>query len=181
MRIFSRRTARTLAPSALVAVLAAAGVQAAAQSADAAPKRAAAITACTTAHMKVTVSPVTRPINHLLLKATNTGTKPCYAYGAPYLRAGADAQAAVVWDEDSVPQAVVTVKPGKSAYAGITTSTPDGNSGHKVKTLGVLFSNRALNGSVGPEKTLKLSHNGVYFNSAATVTYWQSSIENALY
>ncbi|WP_427920176.1 DUF4232 domain-containing protein [Streptomyces sp. cg40] len=181
MRILSRRTARTLAPSVLVAVLAAAGVQAAAQSADAAPKRAAAIKACTTAHMKVTVSPVTRPVNHLLLKATNTGTKPCYAYGAPYLRAGADAQAAVGWDEDSVPQSVVTVKPGRSAYAGITTSTPDGVGGYKAKTLGVFFANRALDGSVGPEKTLKLPHHGVYFNSAATVTYWQSSIENALY
>ena len=49
------------------------------------------------------------------------------------------------------------------------------------KTLGVLLSNRALNGSVGPEKTLKLPHNGVYFNSAATVGYWQSSIGQALF
>ena len=181
MRIFSRRSARTLAPSVLVAVLAAAGVQAAAQSAGAAPKRAAAITACTTAHMKVTVSPVTRPINHLLLKATNTGTKACYAYGAPFLRAGADAQAPLAWDENSVPQSVVTLAPGKSAYAGISTYTPDGEGGYKARTLGVLFANRALNGSVGPEKTLKLPHNGVYFNSAATVSYWQSSIGQALF
>ncbi|XUL90825.1 DUF4232 domain-containing protein [Streptomyces galilaeus] len=181
MRILSRRTARTLAPSVLVAVLAAAGVQAAAQSADAAPKRAAAIKACTTARLKVTVSPVTRPINHLLLKATNTGTKTCYAYGAPFLRAGADAQAPLAWDEDSVPQSVGTLAPGKSAYAGIGTYTPDGEGGYKARTLGVLFSNRALNGSVGPEKTLKLPHHGVYFNSSATVGYWQTSIDQALF
>ncbi|MDV9176180.1 DUF4232 domain-containing protein [Streptomyces sp. W16] len=181
MRISNRLTARALVPSVLVAVLTAAGVQAATQSADAAPKKAAAITACTTAHTKVTVSPVTRPINHLLLKATNTGTKPCYAYGAPYLRAGADAQAPLAWDEDSVPQSVVTLAPGKSAYAGIATYTPDGEGGYTAKTLGVLFANRAMNGSAGPEKTLKLPHNGVHFNSAATVGYWQTSIDQALF
>ncbi|MFK4099353.1 DUF4232 domain-containing protein [Streptomyces sp. NPDC019531] len=180
MRISHRRAARAAAPSVLVAVLALAGVQAAAQSADAAPKKATAITACTTAKTKVTVTPVTRPINHLLLKATNTSSKPCYAYGAPYLRAGAGAQSSLVWDRNSIPQAVVTLAPGESAYAGIGTYTPDGVHTYKAKTLGVFFSNRAMNGSVGAEKTLKLPHGGVYFNSAASVTYWQNSVEDAL-
>ena len=181
MRIFNRFTARTAVPSVLVAGLALAGVQAATQPANAASKKAATTAACTTAHTKLTVKPVTRPINYLLLTATNTGTKPCNAYGAPYLAAGADAQAAVSWAEYSIPQAVVTLAPGKSAYAAISTYTPDGVEGYKAKTLGVLFSNRAMNGSVGAEKTLKLPNGGAYFNSAATVTYWQSSIADALF
>ncbi|MGH1554937.1 DUF4232 domain-containing protein [Streptomyces sp. L7] len=158
-------------------------MQAAAQSADAAPKRAAAIKACTTAHLKVTVSPVTRPINHLLLKATNhRHPKTCATPTAPR-SCGPAPTPRPRWpgDEDSVPQSVVTLAPGKSAYAGIGTYTPDGEGGYKARTLGVLFSNRALNGSVGPEKTLKLPHHGVYFNSSATVGYWQTSIDQALF
>lgn len=38
---------------------------------------------CTGANTRVTVSKVSRPINHLLLTATNTGSSPCYAYHAP--------------------------------------------------------------------------------------------------
>ncbi|MBB5926868.1 DUF4232 domain-containing protein [Streptomyces echinatus] len=184
MRMFNRLTTRAAAPSVLVAALALTGQLAAAQSAAGAPaktSKATAITTCSTAHTRLTVTPVTRPVNHLLLKATNTGTQPCYAYGAPYLRAGADAQAAVAWNDSTVPQAVVTLAPGESAYAGITTSTPEGSEGHTAKTLGVLFSNRAMNGSVGVEKTLQLPAGGTYFNSAATVTYWQDNIDNALF
>ncbi|MBL1104272.1 DUF4232 domain-containing protein [Streptomyces sp. 5-8] len=184
MRKFNRFTTPAAAPSVLVAALALVGGLAAAQSAEAAPgkaAKAATINACSTAQTKLTVTQVTRPINHLLLKATNTGTQPCNAYGAPYLKAGADAQAAVAWNDATVPQAVVTLAPGESAYAGITTSTPDGVEGYTAKTLGVFFSNRAMNGSVGAEKTLKLPGDGVYFNSAATVTYWQDNVDNALF
>ncbi|MFI9244726.1 DUF4232 domain-containing protein [Streptomyces sp. NPDC053086] len=181
MRLSNRLTTRAAVPSVFVAALALVGVQAAAQSAAAAPAKTSTIAACSTAHTQLTVSPVTRPINHLLLKATNTGTQPCNAYGAPYLRAGADAQAAVTWNDDTVPQAVITLAPGESAYAGIATSTPDGVEGYTAKTLGVLFSNRPMNGSVGAEKTLKLPGGGVYFNSAASVTYWQDNIDDALF
>jgi hypothetical protein len=181
MRISHRLTTRAAAPSVFVAALALVGVQAATQSADAAPAKATTTAACSTAHTTLTVSPVTRPVNHLLLKATNTGTQPCNAYGAPFLKAGADAQAAVTWNEGSVPQAVVTLAPGESAYAGIATSTPEGVEGYTAKTLGVFFSNRTLNGSVGAEKTLKLPGGGVWFNSAATVTYWQDNVDDALF
>ncbi|WP_425578920.1 hypothetical protein [Streptomyces echinatus] len=61
---------------------------------------------------------MTRPVNHLLLKATNTGTQPCYAYGAPYLRAGADAQAAVAWNDSTVPQAGGHPRSGESRLRG---------------------------------------------------------------
>ncbi|MFD9092382.1 DUF4232 domain-containing protein [Streptomyces collinus] len=177
MRIATRSVSRAAA-SCVVAALALVGVQAAAQTASAATKAASVVT-CTAANTKVTVTEVSRPINHLLLKATNTGTKPCYAYSAPFLRAGADAQAPLAWADETTPQAVVTLKPGQSAYAGILTSSPEGEGGFKAKTLGVIFADRS-GGATAKEKTLNLPHDGVFFNSAATVTYWQDNAQDAL-
>ncbi|GAB2883688.1 hypothetical protein GCM10027074_60400 [Streptomyces deserti] len=181
MRITNRFSARATASSMVVAAaLSLVAVQAAGASA-ATPKRAASVVDCTTQNTKLTVKDVPRPINHLLLTATNTGTKPCNAHGAPFLAAGAGAQAVVPWHESSKPQAVVTLAPGESAYAGIGTYTPDGYEGHTAKTLGVSFSNEKLNGSIGNRETLQLPNGGVYFNSSAYVTYWQSDVHSALF
>ncbi|MFJ9564558.1 DUF4232 domain-containing protein [Streptomyces fuscichromogenes] len=181
MRIATRSVLSRAAASCMVlaAALALVGLQATGETASAATQKAAPVVTCTTANTKLTVAKVSRPVNHLLLKATNTGTKPCYAYIAPYLRAGADAQAPVAWNEDSTPQAVVTLKHGQSAYAAITTSTPEGEGGAKEKTLGVFFAGRKGD-AAGKEKTLKLSKGGIFFNSAATVTYWQDNAGDAL-
>jgi hypothetical protein len=179
-RSFSRTTASSLA----VAALALVGFQATAQSASAATTaataKASSIAACTTANTKVTVGKASRPINHLLLKATNTGSKPCYAYSAPFLRAGADAQAPLRWVEDSTPQSVLTLEPGRTAYAGILTYSPDGEGGSRVKDLGVLFTDRSGR-PAGSEKSLRLPDGGVFFNSAAAVTYWQDNAADALF
>ena len=180
MRIATRLASRATASSMVVAAaLALVGFQAAEQTASAATKKAPSVVTCTTANTKLTVTRVSRPINHLLLKATNTGTKPCYAYIAPYLRAGADAQAPLPWAKETTPQAVVMLKPGQSAYAGITTYSPYGEGGSKAKTLGVFFADKKAD-ATGKEKTLKLPNGGVFFNSAATVTYWQSTAKDAL-
>ena len=179
MRSTTRSVSRTTASSMVVAALALVGFQAAAQTASAATVKASSVVTCTTANTELTVTEVSRPINHLLLKATNTGTKPCYAYSAPFLRAGADAQAPLPWADETTPQAVLTLEPGQSAYAGITTYSPDGEGGSEEKTLGVFFTDR--NGSaINKEKTLKLPNGGVFFNSAATVTYWQDNPQDAL-
>ncbi|MEU6817763.1 DUF4232 domain-containing protein [Streptomyces sp. NPDC046860] len=173
MRIATRSVSRATASSLVaVAALALLGVQAGTAT-------AATTATCTTANTKLTVTEVSRPVNHLLLKATNTGTQTCYAYYAPVLRAGADAQAPVAWVEDSKPQAVVTLKPGQSAYAGIGTYSPDGEGGGTEKTLGVFFTDRDAGGT-GKESTLNLPNGGTYFNSAAAVTYWQDNAADAL-
>ncbi|WP_030816569.1 DUF4232 domain-containing protein [Streptomyces sp. NRRL F-2799] len=169
MRITTRTAASSLlALTALALVGAQAGVATAATTAT-----------CTTANTRLTVTEAARPINHLLLKATNTGTTTCNAYYAPVLRAGADAQTPLARVEDSKPQAVVTLKPGESAYAGIATYSPDGEGGATEKTLGVLFTDRNAGGT-GKEKTLNLPNGGVFFNSAAAVTYWQDNPADAL-
>ncbi|MFF3328684.1 DUF4232 domain-containing protein [Streptomyces sp. NPDC002888] len=179
MRSATRFVSRTAASSMVVAAaLALVGIQAAGQTASAATKEASVVT-CTTANTKLTVTEATRPINHLLLKATNTGTKPCFAYNAPHLRAGADAQAVLPWAEETTPQSVVTLEPGQSAYAGITTFSPDGEGGSNETTLGVIFADRNAN-PTSAEKTLKLPNGGVFFNSAAVVTYWQDNPADAL-
>ncbi|QEU92663.1 DUF4232 domain-containing protein [Streptomyces kanamyceticus] len=175
MRLSTKATAAAAAIAATLS-LAAIGT---ASTASAAPSAKSAPVTCTAATTKVTVKQVDRPINHLLLKAKNTGTKTCYAYGAPFLRFD-QAQAATGWLEDSKPQAVVTLKPGETAYAAIGTSSPEGSEGYQAHDLGVYFSNRSMNGSVGNPAAAKLPAGGVYVDSSAFVTYWQTSAADAL-
>jgi hypothetical protein len=134
---------------------------------------------CTGSNTKVTVSKVRRPINHLLLTATNTGSVPCYAYHAPSLRFD-DAQAAFPVLRDSIPQAVVTLAPGQSAYASIGLSgEPDGQELHKGTHLGVYFTGKSNQGSTGASAELTLPA-GTTWGDNGFVTYWQSEMADAL-
>lgn len=72
--------------------------------------------ACDGGNSKVKLTAVTRPVNHMLLTVTNTGSKACNAYYHPFLRFG-EAQAVPRTFEESKPQAVVTLGPGESAYS----------------------------------------------------------------
>ncbi|MFI1954644.1 DUF4232 domain-containing protein [Streptomyces xinghaiensis] len=134
---------------------------------------------CSAANTEVTVTEVSRPINHLLLTATNTGTAPCFAYSAPLLRFDESAQSALAIVEDSKPQAVVTLAPGESAYAGVLTWVPDGGEDLRSQRLDVLFAARN-GGSTGSMVKLPLPGEGVTVNDGAAVTYWQTDVESAL-
>lgn len=136
--------------------------------------------ACTAANSDTTVSEVSRPLNHLLLTVTNTGDTPCNAYYAPALRFD-DAQAATPVLESSQPQAVVTLNPGESGYAGIRTSLPsgEGTNGHTATTLEVHFKDRA-DEDTNDWATLDLPGDGVYLDSTAAVTWWQYDLDDAL-
>ncbi|MGW3563500.1 DUF4232 domain-containing protein, partial [Streptomyces sp. NPDC000941] len=92
------------------------------------------------------------------------------------LKFGEDAQAATPVYEDSKPQAVVTLAPGETAYAGIRTSSADGSgqNGYKVTSLEVY-----LEGS-DDSKSVELPGGSVYIDDTAQVTYWQSDLSNAL-
>ncbi|MFJ1551414.1 DUF4232 domain-containing protein [Streptomyces sp. NPDC088246] len=134
---------------------------------------------CTGSNTKVTVSKVSRPINHLLLTATNTGSVPCYAYHAPALGFD-DAQAAFPVLRDSIPQAVVTLAPGQSAYASIGLSgEPDGQELHKGTHLTVYFTGKSNHGSTGAPAKLTLPA-GTTWGDNGFVTYWQSEMSDAL-
>lgn len=139
----------------------------------------ATLPTCTGANTKLTMTAVQRPINHMLLTATNTGSKSCYAYAYPFLRFG-EAQAVPQVTEDSRPQSVVVIAPGESAYTGVMTSSADGSGtgGYSTKDLGVHFQD-AEGGSTGTSVRVPLSKS-VYVDSTLTVTYWQTEMDDAL-
>ncbi|MFF4249530.1 DUF4232 domain-containing protein [Streptomyces sp. NPDC001822] len=136
--------------------------------------------ACDGGNAKVTLKPVTRPLNHMLLTVTNTGSTACNAYYYPFLRFG-EAQSVPQVFEESKPQAVVTLNPGQSAYAGVMTSSADGSGtgGYSTDELTVSFQGRTGSGSSGPTANVPLGK-AVYVDSTLTVTYWQSDLGDAL-
>lgn len=130
---------------------------------------------CSASDVKITATKVDRPVNHLLLTATNTGSKTCSLPPYPQARFG-EAQSVPPVFEETKPQAVTTLEPGKSGYAGVLLSAADGSAGngHTVNTLTVPFDD----GSIA---TVSLPSGGVHVDDALKVTYWQSAMDAALY
>lgn len=131
-------------------------------------------TPCGGANTKTTATEVTRPLNHLLLTVTNTGSKNCDLTGYPIARFG-EAQSVPPVAEETHPQAVVTLAPGESGYAGVRLSAADGSggNGYTAKTLTVGFDK-------GTSAHPALPAKGVYVDSKLTVTYWQQDLDDAL-
>ncbi|MCP9212699.1 DUF4232 domain-containing protein [Streptomyces cucumeris] len=143
--------------------------------ADGANGSGSKITTCDPSKVSMTVSKVSRPVNHLLLKATNNSGVICDLPYFPVLRFD-DAQAATPEAEETKPQAVVSLEPGKSGYAGILTSSADGSgtNGTKVTELSVYLKGKDAATSVA------LPGGSVYIDDSAQVTYWQSDSSDAL-
>ncbi|WKK20874.1 DUF4232 domain-containing protein [Streptomyces olivoreticuli] len=153
----------------------------AAQTASSAKNGKADKGTCTSANVKVEAKAVQSPINHMLLVVTNTSKAPCHAYNFPFVRFDADqATAGVV--EESRPQAVTTLAPGKSAYAAVITSAADGSggAGREAKKLAVSFQGKDGNGSIGDQVSVALPGGKVHVDDSARVTYWQSEQSAAL-
>ncbi|MCP9210401.1 DUF4232 domain-containing protein [Streptomyces cucumeris] len=133
------------------------------------------ITTCDPDKMSMSVSKVSRPVNHMLLKATNNSGTTCSLVDWPSLRFD-DAQAATPVAEETKPQALVTLAPGKSGYAGILTSSADGSgsNGTKVTDLSVY-----LKGS-DAATSVSLPGGSVYIDDSAQVTFWQSDSSDAI-
>ncbi|MFJ1979438.1 DUF4232 domain-containing protein [Streptomyces albogriseolus] len=136
---------------------------------------------CNGANTSVTAAPVSRPVNHMLITVKNTGAKNCDLTYYPVLRFD-EMQWVPQPIEDSKPQAVVTLGPGESAYAGVVLSAADGSGsgGATGKKLTVGFQARTPNSDGGPAAIPSLPAKGVYYDSSLTVTYWQSSMDDAL-
>ncbi|MFC9848509.1 DUF4232 domain-containing protein [Streptomyces sp. NPDC060223] len=131
---------------------------------------------CTSTTTRTTATEVSRPLNHMLLTVTNTGSGNCNLIGYPAVRF-TDAQSVPPAFEDSKPQAVVTLAPGESGYASVLLSSADGSgsNGYTAKTLAVL-----LNNSTGDAAHPSLPAKGVWIDDTITVTYWQSVMADAL-
>ncbi|CAM5526077.1 hypothetical protein SROCM77S_04571 [Streptomyces rochei] len=129
---------------------------------------------CSAADVKITATKVTRPLNHLLLTATNTGSKTCMLPPYPAARFG-EAQSVPPVAQATKPQSLTGVEPGKSGYAGVLLSSGDGSgeNGYETDTLTIPFED----GSIA---TVALPAGGVYVDTALTVTYWQTDMDAAL-
>ncbi|MCX4558823.1 DUF4232 domain-containing protein [Streptomyces phaeochromogenes] len=133
-------------------------------------------TSCTTANTRMAATVVSRPLNHVLLTVTNTGSKNCNVIGYPAVRFG-EAQSVPPVFEDSKPQAVLTLAPGESGYAGVLLSAADGSgsNGYTAKSLEVY-----LNKDAGSAAKPSLPAKGVYVDDSISVTYWQQTMADAL-
>ncbi|WP_432081197.1 DUF4232 domain-containing protein [Streptomyces sp. WAC 04229] len=129
---------------------------------------------CSASDVRITAANAPRPINHLLLTATNTGSKTCALPEYPAARFG-EAQSVPPVAESSKPQSLTTLAPGESGYAGVRLSSGDGSGegGYDTETLTIPFED----GSIA---RVTLPSGGVFVDSALTVTYWQTSAANAL-
>ncbi|MFF1681047.1 DUF4232 domain-containing protein [Streptomyces sp. NPDC058256] len=137
---------------------------------------AATSTRCSSTTTRTTATEVSRPLNHVLLTVTNTSAGNCNLIGYPAVRFG-EAQSVPPAFEDSKPQAVVTLAPGESGYASVLLSAADGSgsNGYTAKSLSVL-----LNNSTGDAARPSLPAKGVYVDDSISVSYWQSTMADAL-
>ncbi|MFK0158226.1 DUF4232 domain-containing protein [Streptomyces sp. NPDC090493] len=136
---------------------------------------------CEGSNTKTVAAPLNRPVNHMLLTVTNTGSRTCYLHSYPAVRFG-EAQSVPPVIEDSKPQAVVTLAPGESGYASVNLSATDGSGahGHTVNSLYVYFHGSSGNESVGTGAHPALPAKGVYVDDSLKVTYWQQSMDDAV-
>ncbi|WP_406438456.1 DUF4232 domain-containing protein [Streptomyces sp. NBC_00631] len=145
-----------------------------------APGSAGKPVTCEGSNTRTVAAPLNRPVNHMLLTVTNTGSKTCFLYGYPSVQF-TDAQSEPPVIEDSQPQAVVTLEPGQSGYAAISLSATDGSSadGRTAKSLTVYFYGRSMSGNVGAAAHPSLPAEGAYIDDSIKVTYWQQSMSDA--
>ncbi|MFI6852500.1 DUF4232 domain-containing protein [Streptomyces sp. NPDC050416] len=141
----------------------------------------AARVSCNGTNTTVTAKPVSRPLNHMLITVENTGSKTCDLTYFPVLRFD-EMQWAPQPMEESKPQAVTTLAPGESGYAGVLLSAADGSGegGTTGRKLTVGFQGPTPNSSGGPSAIPRLPAEGVYYDSSLTATYWLPDMEQAL-
>ncbi|OIK24795.1 DUF4232 domain-containing protein [Streptomyces malaysiense] len=131
---------------------------------------------CNGSNTRVTAQVLSRPLNHMMLTVKNTGSKYCDLTYYPVLRFDG-MQWAPGADESTKPQAVTTLAPGESGYAGVLLSAADGSgdggqTGHK---LTVYFQGMTPHSDGGATANVTLPSKGVYYDSTLKVTYWQQN------
>lgn len=136
---------------------------------------------CNGSNTTVDARPVPRPVNHMLITVKNSGSGTCDLPYYPVLRFD-EMQWVPQPVEASKPQAVVTLAPGETAYAGVLLSAADGSGdgGTTARKLTVAFQGYTPNSDGGPSAIPGLPADGVYYDSSMAVTYWQQSMEDAL-
>ncbi|MEU8936230.1 DUF4232 domain-containing protein [Streptomyces sp. NPDC048409] len=136
---------------------------------------------CNGSNTAVTVQPLSRPLNHMLITVRNTGTRTCHLTYYPVLRFD-EMQWVPRPAEETHPQAVTTLAPGESGYAGVLLSAADGSGdgGTTGRRLTVAFQGTTPNSDGGASATPSLPAKGMYYDSSLQVTYWQQDRGDAL-
>ncbi|MEU9387183.1 DUF4232 domain-containing protein [Streptomyces sp. NPDC048279] len=136
---------------------------------------------CDGSDTAVTVQPLSRPLNHMLITVRNTGSRTCCLTYYPVLRFD-EMQWVPQPAEETHPQAVTTLAPGESGYAGVLLSAADGSGdgGTTGRRLAVAFQGMTPHSSGGAPATPSLPAKGVYYDSSLRVTYWQQDRNDAL-
>lgn len=136
-----------------------------------------AVVLCNGTNTTVTAQSLARPLNHMLLTVKNTGSKRCELPYYPVLRFD-QMQWVPQADESTRPQAVVSLNPGQSGYAGVLLSAADGSGsgGTTAHKLTVAFQGMTPNSDGGPSATPALPAKGAYYDSTLKVTFWQQDL-----
>ncbi|WP_234387809.1 MULTISPECIES: DUF4232 domain-containing protein [Streptomyces] len=134
---------------------------------------------CQGSHTATVAAPLNRPVNHMLLTVTNTGSVPCRLYGYPVLRFGEAQSPPVI--ERSKPRATVTLAPSESGYACASLSATNGSgaNGRTETSLTVAFQGRSAGEDIPAIAHPALPAGGVYVDDSLDVTYWQQSMRDA--
>ncbi|MGP3975805.1 DUF4232 domain-containing protein [Streptomyces sp. 8N114] len=134
--------------------------------------------ACTVGKVSVGLQETGGSAPVILLKATNNGSARCDLYGYPFV-GYPDAQAPIGVGGGK-PQSVVSLAPGKSAYASLSLEKGNGGNMHREKRLTVQLADRSLYGTGATAKVNAPSGAGLAISDNSTVSYWNSTIEGAL-
>lgn len=134
-------------------------------------------TPCTVATSTVRLQQTGGSAPVILLKTTNRGDDRCDLYGYPFV-GYPDAQSPIAVGGGQ-PQAVVSLEPGKSAYAALSLEKGNGNNMHREKKLTVEMADRNQHGT-GATATLNAPGAGLALSDNSTVSYWNTTIEGAL-
>lgn len=137
---------------------------------------------CTTGSLKFAIKKVKNPVDHVLITATNTGSKACHIYSYPALRISENSQAVTARVGESKPRTVVTLDRGATGYAGLITASADRNSETKVTTPSIGLSLFGPDeGPTGSAVDIPVPGGSLYVEEDnAQVTYWQDNPGDAL-
>ncbi|MGP3987354.1 DUF4232 domain-containing protein [Streptomyces sp. 3N207] len=134
--------------------------------------------ACTVGKVSVGLQETGGSAPVILLKATNNGSARCDLYGYPFV-GYQDAQAPIGVGGGK-PQSVVSLEPGKSAYASLSLEKGSGGNMHREKQLTVQLADRSLHGTGATAKVSAPSGAGLAISDNSTVSYWNNTIEETL-
>lgn len=120
------------------------------------------------------------PPRHILLTATNTGTKACNVYRFPHVQLGGGRTLVPELKDSADPTApAVTLAPGKQAYAAMVLTGPMDEA--PAKSLYVRLQDRKAGSNAG--ESIEVALPGVdtlYYNDFARVTHWMTASGLAL-